>query len=208
MTASLETIRAAIRERMEAVAGIGTVQPYERYAKAESQFAALYMTGEGADRQLLGWHIRRVATREFAYSSLQNRIEHDFVLRGWMALQDERQSEILMDGLVEKLRAEWRRDPSLDGIFDAPVPDGQPWGLQLVESQPYMLGGVLCHGVRLTFTGALLISIEHDPDAFDDFSIFHANWDVPPIGNVLRDIPADNTADATDHTFLPQEPDE
>lgn len=45
-----------------------------------------------------------------------------------------------------------------------------------------------------------------------DFETFHANWDIPPFGNVDGDaeaegiqIPADDTADATDHVELETE---
>lgn len=199
MSAALETIRAAIRARMETVPGIGIIHSYERYAAREPDFARLYMHKQpGQPDRLLGWHIRRVATREFAFSSLKNRVEIDFVIRGWMALEDARETEILMDGLVERLRAAWRRDPSFNGVFNAPIPDGQALGLQLVESQPYMLGGVLCHGVRLTFTGNLLLSIEDDPADWDDFA---------RLGNTWRVEPADNDAapSATDLVNLPVE---
>ncbi len=46
-------------------------------------------------------------------------------------------------------------------------------------------------------------------ELLDDFATFHANWDIPPFGNVDADedepgvqIPADATADATDHVEL------
>lgn len=49
-----------------------------------------------------------------------------------------------------------------------------------------------------------------DP-AMGDFETFHANWDVPAFGNVDADpltagvqIPADASADATDHVAVPQ----
>lgn len=52
---------------------------------------------------------------------------------------------------------------------------------------------------------------EPDADAQGDFETFHVNWDVPPFGNVDADpeeegvqIPADETADATDHVEVPQ----
>lgn len=38
-----------------------------------------------------------------------------------------------------------------------------------------------------------------DISLLDDFNKFHANWDIPPHGNVSTDLPADSTADATDH---------
>lgn len=35
-----------------------------------------------------------------------------------------------------------------------------------------------------------------------DFNILHTNWDVPLFGNVSTELPADETADATDHTII------
>ncbi len=45
-----------------------------------------------------------------------------------------------------------------------------------------------------------------DADGLDQFETFHANWDVPVIGNVETDLPADDTADATDTITLEQDP--
>lgn len=39
----------------------------------------------------------------------------------------------------------------------------------------------------------------------DIFETLHANWDVPPHGNVSTTLPADDTADATDHVTLETE---
>ncbi len=36
----------------------------------------------------------------------------------------------------------------------------------------------------------------------DLFALFHANWDIPVFGNVSTTLPADETADATDHVTL------
>lgn len=62
----------------------------------------------------------------------------------------------------------------------------------------------------LEFTTLLPIEVAGFPvAALDDFSTFHCNWDVPPIGGVDGDaeapgvqLPADATADATDHLEL------
>ena len=43
-----------------------------------------------------------------------------------------------------------------------------------------------------------------DGDAPVPFTDFHVNWDVQPFGNVTPPLPADETADATDHVELPQ----
>lgn len=39
-------------------------------------------------------------------------------------------------------------------------------------------------------------------DDIGDFATFHANWDIQPFGNVQPPLPADVTADATDHVQL------
>lgn len=60
-------------------------------------------------------------------------------------------------------------------------------------------------------TRAQLPAIDPGPDTLPPFEVFHANWDVPPHGNVDADpgtpgvqIPADASADATDEVQLPQ----
>lgn len=41
-----------------------------------------------------------------------------------------------------------------------------------------------------------------DGAGLDDFKTFHANWDIPPHGNVTPPLPADDEAEATDHVTL------
>lgn len=47
------------------------------------------------------------------------------------------------------------------------------------------------------------IEIAEDAEALDDFETLHNNWDVTPHGNVELPLPADDTADVTDHITLP-----
>lgn len=62
----------------------------------------------------------------------------------------------------------------------------------------------------LEFTTLMPIEVARFPaTAIDDFSTFHANWDLAPFGGVDADpeaagvqIPADDQADATDHLEL------
>jgi hypothetical protein len=37
-----------------------------------------------------------------------------------------------------------------------------------------------------------------------NFAKWHTNWDIPTFGNVGTTLPADDTADATNHLELPQ----
>lgn len=61
-------------------------------------------------------------------------------------------------------------------------------------------------------TNMPILALDPDADPLGDFDVFHANWDVAPFGNVDGDadtpgvqLPADLTADATDHLELPHD---
>lgn len=207
-SATLESIRAAIGAVIKAVPRIGVVHPYERYVKDEASFRRLYMwqpPERASPPEMRGWFIRRLATRELDDTSTKTEIQIDWQIRGFMALQDALASEITFDGLIEQMRAGFRADLSLGGQLDVELPAGAPLGPQLVESAPYMLAGVLCHGARLDWTTRFnrsLAASEADP-SIGDFRIFHLNWDIPPFGNVERTLPADESADVTDHIIIP-----
>lgn len=146
----LAAIRAAIVAKLMTVPGIGLVHDYERYAKAEKDFRDIYKSGE----RILGWHVRRVTTRET--SKIVGRHEGliGWRIRGYMSIDDVAQSELEFDALIEAVRAAFRSDQTLGGSVDSIVtPDGQHLaGLQLDDSGPVMFAGVLCHGCTLSLT--------------------------------------------------------
>lgn len=207
MSVGLEQIRAAIGARLAAIPDIGIVHPYERYAAREAHLSALMMwhpTPEAVP-ELRGWNIHRTAFRCYRKTGRVTRVETDWRISGFMALQDARQSEILMDVLADQVCAAINRDLTLGGLVEAPASDqATPWGVQCPESGPYMYGGILCHGVRLTLTTTHYVDASIDPSTLASFDVFHANWDVPSFG-VGPALPDDDHADATDHIFLEQD---
>lgn len=201
-----EAIRAAIGARLLTVPGLGVLHLYERYAAQEKAFAALYMwqpPAQGAAKELRGWFIRRVGRRVTEATHTADLVVTDWQIRGYMALRDGMASELEMDALTDGVIAAIKRDLSLGGLLDATPPAPRTVGAQLMESGPYMFGGVLCHGVRLDWTTSHKEVDGEDVGDAGDFRTFHANWDIPPHGNVLAPLPADATADATDHVTIP-----
>ena len=203
-----EQIRAAIGARLLAVPRIGIVHPYERYAAKEAAFAALYMwqpPEAGAAKELRGWMIRRVARREAEETHTSTQVTIDWQIKGYMAVRDALASEVEMDGLVDAVIASIKADLTLGGLLDGLLPPPRNVGAQLMESGPYMFAGVLCHGVRLDWTTAHIETDEPSPtDNVGRFRTLHANWDIPPHGNVQPPLPADASADATDHVVIPE----
>jgi hypothetical protein len=204
MTITMEDIRLAIGNCLATVPNIGVIQPYERYAKTEKDFADLYLRKDGPQSRVRGWFIRRVTYRETLYLGMQTVLQYDWQIRGFMALQDDLASEIVMDRLVELVRYAFKQDLTLGGVAVAPTDANQPVGVQLAESGPVMFAGILCHGVNLTLTTTHADDLIPDqPAVLGDFRTWHANWDIPKFGNVLVPLPADATADATDNVTLP-----
>ncbi|GBG03901.1 hypothetical protein AZSI13_32280 [Azospira sp. I13] len=141
----LEVIRQAILDRMNLVPGIGKFHRYERYAKAEKEFRALYAATDG---QLRGGYARRRATRETTSDGFPVE-QSQWDIRLYMALADGDESELAFDALIESARDAFRADPTLGHVvMDLNGPEGVS-GLQLEDSVPVMFCGVLCHCARL-----------------------------------------------------------
>lgn len=144
----LATIRAAIVAALGSVPNVGLVHSYERFAQHEKAFRDLYQSGG----QLLGWNVRRRATRESSDALGRWTVTHEWRISGFMALNDAAATELEFDDLIEAARDVFRADETLGGVVATTVigdgPD-DPAGLQLLESGPVMFCGVLCHSARL-----------------------------------------------------------
>lgn len=151
MTASVETLRAAIKAKFVAVSGMGTVHDYERYLKDQSKLASLYVNAAQGTR-VYGWNIRRPRTVEMLVSTGRNFQDHYWRMRGYMSLDDGDGSEKLFDIQIEAIRDAFRSDPTLGGVCDTQFNEqnaGQG-GVQVEEHEPVLFCGVLCHAARLS----------------------------------------------------------
>lgn len=98
-----------------------------------------------------------------------------------MSLDDETQSELAFDNLIEAARDAFREDETIGGAVETTTVDGQA-GLQLDDSGPSMFAGVLCHHARLSL--ATIGSAEVGGEVIDDFVTGDVKWDqAPPDGN-------------------------
>ncbi|HEY4145171.1 hypothetical protein [Pinirhizobacter sp.] len=152
----MSALRDAIVAKISSVPEVGVVHAYERYATAMDKLKALYVVpGSGV---LRGWFIRRLALSETSANSRARIVETTWRLQGVMALNDADGSELVFDDLIEQLRTAFRTDPTLGGLLKAATPEGEPAGLQLLDTGAVMFAGVLCHGARLALRTRQLIT--------------------------------------------------
>jgi len=140
------TIRAAIKTRLLAVANIGKVNDYERYAGQMSDLKAQYVATIAGSDQLRGWHIRRLDYKEIFVDVGRWVCHTHWRVRGFMALNDANASEKVFDDLIEAACDAFRADDTLGGtVLTCIDPDSSESGLALAASQPVLFAGVLCH---------------------------------------------------------------
>ncbi len=140
-------IRDAIKAKMETVAGVGVVHRYERLAARVADLKSLYVTGG----QLRGWHIRRVAMSQVSPAIGRYTIDNRWQIRGFMAIDDSAETELVFDGLIDSVRDAFRADETLGGLIEGTQAPAPTLGMQLIEHGPVMFADVLCHGARLAY---------------------------------------------------------
>lgn len=176
MTATAAQIRDALLARLKATPGLGehlgVVHAYERYSTNPRGLVPLYRPGPGPS-EIRGWFLRRLTARPRVASNLYLDVEIRWRLRGYLSIEDDKASELAMQELAERIMADlWSiPDETLGGLVLTLGPrqgdrEGTEWGWQLVEFQPVVFAGVLCHMAALELTTTHEQPRGIDPDDF------------------------------------------
>lgn len=151
--ASLDAIRAAIKARLEAVPGIGRVHDYERFAKEQAGFLALYK--DPSDGRIRGLWFDRASTREVDLDIATVRRIHNWRLVVYLSLDDADATAKALQTLIEAITAAFRTGRTLGGtvldVRDMTLDDA-PSGIQVDAVESVLLAGVLCHRATLRLT--------------------------------------------------------
>ena len=139
-------LRDKIIAQIAAINGIGQVHSYQRYAERTKQLQELYAN----NGQLLGWFVRRKSVNELNTLRRCTLEVTTWQIRGYMAINDAQQSELIFDGLCDEMRAAfrtpaWQKEQSDFNTFTLEAK--LPVGLAIVDSQPLLFADVLCHSV-------------------------------------------------------------
>lgn len=139
-----DLVRAEIASILSAVVNIGRVQPFERYCDRNKELLDHYVD----NNQLRGWFVRRVSVLEQSPTMGDRTLETvRWQIRGYMALDDEAETELAFDDLLDLIRQAFRDKHDLNGVVMTTISDSQA-GLAIEDTGPVLFGGVLCHSAR------------------------------------------------------------
>lgn len=137
--------RAVIEADLNGITNIGIVNDYTRYANELTDLAAHYKTTIGGVPQIRGWNIGLglIASEQIA---IRHRVKRTltFVVRGYLSLDDSRETEKTMAALAEDVLDALDDDTTLHDL----TADAGRAQLTVMEHRTF--AGVLCHYVEIT----------------------------------------------------------
>ena len=148
----LEQIRTTIVAMLRAIPDIGIVHERERYASDLGKLREFYSwqpSDARSAKQVRGWFLRRVDKNENHIGNYKYDIENTWEIKGFMSFNDEMQSEIIFDGLVESISQVFQKPIALNQVQNATKQGVVAHGIELINSQPVNFTGVLCHSATL-----------------------------------------------------------
>ena len=159
-------IRDWIVAQLNTVPTIGVVHAYQRYADREKQLADLYFH----NGRLCGWFVRRVSVAEKLLNSQYNNEQTFWVIRGYLAVNDVAASELEFDALLDAIRTVFRvgmLNPLVEIAGEAVLLSyteqkiKEQIGFAVLDSQPVLFAGVLCHSAQCQLITTRVVSIRH-----------------------------------------------
>jgi len=139
---SYAMIVAEIQQRLSSVENIGTIHQYLRWTRDEVEFRTRFLDGE--NNRLAGWEITRINVEDIQDTNIANTVVHLFQLKGYLALSDTEESELLFQQIIDDICAQFRPQDSLASNCELNRP------VQFVRIDHLQFGGVLCHYAEAT----------------------------------------------------------
>ncbi len=138
---SLATVRAQIKTILETISTVKNIYDYQRYVKDWATYKTRFTT----DRKVNTWEITRSAfERNVMGSDATERVIHEFLIRGFYAVDDSEGSDKVFQDIVESVGQVFRDKPDLNDIAEVII---YPITATIRID---MFGGVLCHVVEIT----------------------------------------------------------
>jgi len=142
----LEQIRAKIVEMLRAIPDIGIVHERERYFSDLDKIRSAFTwqpTTAGSPKQVRGWFLRRVKMNPEHLGNFKYDIENTWEITGYVGWNEELNSEIILDGLIEEIFQTFKKPMPLNLLGLT------AFGIELVDSSTVNFTGVVCHRATL-----------------------------------------------------------
>lgn len=144
MPTHYETFLSSIKATMGEISNIGKVHDYQRLFLDLPAMFAQFKTTVGGVEQIRGWCITREATKAKTQQAKKGIMRsYEFVIRGYMAIDDSTATEKEFQVLVENILDTFDATPDLFGT----AWDLAPAELEILETHRF--GSVLCHFARI-----------------------------------------------------------
>jgi len=144
------TIRTQIKTILSGVPGIGVVHEYQRWARDWTKFLNQF---QDADGRINTWMFSRTVTPEKWLSNVEYIRVYEYVIRGMYGLKDGDATELIFQGVVDRICAAFRDKATLNDACETIVPEfgslaGRA-GIQVETVDVRTFGIVLCHYAEL-----------------------------------------------------------
>lgn len=146
---------ARIKTTMLTVSNVGQVYDYHPFPRAEwNEYVAKFTATVSGQTVVRAWTIKNIGRKtvpiSLAPSSEVQRLELDWLVRGFMGLDDPTSEQAFVD-LLETVTEALNADRSLGGVADAL--DHDPADYTLPNNGALLaLGDTICHYAEVTFT--------------------------------------------------------
>ena len=139
-------VRKAIWDVVRNVKNAGRVYDYQRWATTWDAYLGLFKSDVGGQDEIRGWTITSESEERTGFIASGTRAGHDtinhlFVIRGFMGLDDSRETEKTARALTEAVMNALGTDTTI-------VSSGAVYNLGLAQLdvfEPRMFGSTLCH---------------------------------------------------------------
>lgn len=142
----LEQIRSKIVEMLREIPDIGIVHERERYFSDLDKIRSAFTwqpTTAGSPKQVRGWFLRRVKMNPEHLGNFKYDLENTWEITGYVGWNEELNSEIILDGLIEEIFQTFKKPMPLNLLGLT------AFGIELIDSSTVNFTGVVCHRATL-----------------------------------------------------------
>ena len=132
-----------------ASATLGMVHKYERWSNDWNKFLALFK--DPVTGRIFGWEIRRASMPAEKLSNMEQQNTHIYQIKGYLAVQDSEQTELMFNLKIEELRGLFKGNHTLDDT----CLDAGAISVDVIDER--MFGTVLCHYAELRMPVAEIV---------------------------------------------------